>query len=158
VFRTFAEHGYVGADLHCPIGSLVPAPVAGVIVFTGWVGPRDASKKSSLGYSIVLHDPRLGETWLLGHGTGRYLVRVGFVVVPSQALMQSGNSGYSRGPHVHCERWEGALWPRKGRFLDPLEGTRWASGPRTAPTPRAPIGGAGVRARPGALPRGWFAR
>ena len=153
VFRNFAEHHFHAADLSCRVGSLVPAPVAGVIVYAGWIGPRDASDGNSLGFGIVLQAG--AETWLQGHGLGRYLVRAGAVVLPGQPIMLSGNTGHSGGPHDHVERWTGARWPHKGKFLDPLEGTAYAAPMRGPVAPRALRAGGGARV---ALPRGWYLR
>lgn len=169
VFRNFREHSGHGADISAPIGSRVPAPRAGIIVSTGWIGPRDPTDRRSLGYGIVLHDPAALEWWLMGHGTGRYFATRGATVLKGAPIMESGNSGYSGGPHVHLERWANVPWPRKGKLLDPLEGTPYASAMPVPASKRPPAatgfgssGGfpaAGASPVDGAkLPRGWYAR
>ena len=110
-------------DVSVPEDTPIPSPVDGVVVYRGWVGSLDGAKPSSGGWGIVIRDESAAEYWMMLHGDGVYLVALGVRVRRGQSVMQSGNSGYSFGPHVHVERWHESMpgrWFPKGVFIDPF--------------------------------------
>lgn len=92
----YSSGKYHGAlDYGVPIGTTVYAATDGVVIARG-------SLSGSYGNYIVIQHTNGLRTWY-AHGNGVFYVSVGQTVSKGQAIMQSGNSGNSSGPHLHFE-------------------------------------------------------
>ncbi len=93
----YPSGGYHGAlDYGVPIGTPVHAAADGVVIKT-------ANLTSSYGTYVVIQHAGGLQTWY-AHGTsGSICVSPGQTVSRGQTIMSSGNSGNSRGPHLHFE-------------------------------------------------------
>ena len=92
----YSSGKYHGAlDYGIPIGTTVYAAADGVVYSVG-------SMSGSYGNYIVIQHTNGLRTWY-AHGNGVFYVSAGQTVSKGQAIMQSGNSGNSSGPHLHFE-------------------------------------------------------
>ena len=92
----YSSGKYHGAlDYGVPIGTTVYAAEDGVVLQAGW-------RTGGLGYAVVIQHTNGLRTYY-GHGNGVYYVKEGDIVTRGQAIMQSGNTGNSTGPHLHFE-------------------------------------------------------
>lgn len=87
---------YHGAlDYGVSEGTTVYAAGDGVVLAAGW-------RSGGLGNCVVIQHANGLRTYY-GHGNGTFYVSAGDVVSKGQAIMLSGNSGNSSGPHLHFE-------------------------------------------------------
>lgn len=92
----YSSGKYHGAiDYGVPSGTTVYAAADGVVLTA-------ASMSGSYGNYIVIQHTNGLRTWY-AHGNGVFYVSAGQTVTKGQAIMQSGNSGNSSGPHLHFE-------------------------------------------------------
>ena len=92
----YSSGRYHGAlDYGVPSGTTVYAAADGVVL-------TRASLSGSYGNYIVIQHVNGLRTWY-AHGNGVFYVSPGQTVSKGQAIMQSGNSGNSSGPHLHFE-------------------------------------------------------
>lgn len=92
----YSSGAYHGAlDYGVPSGTTVYAAADGVVLTV-------ASLSGSYGNYIVIQHTNGLRTWY-AHGNGVFYVSAGQTVSKGQAIMQSGNSGNSSGPHLHFE-------------------------------------------------------
>lgn len=92
----YSSGRYHGAlDYGVPVGTTVYAAADGVVISRG-------SLTGSYGNYLVIQHTNGLRTWY-AHGNGVFYVSVGQTVSKGQAIMQSGNSGNSSGPHLHFE-------------------------------------------------------
>ena len=92
----YSSGKYHGAlDYGVPSGTTVYAAADGVVL-------TKASLSGSYGNYIVIQHLNGLRTWY-AHGNGVFYVSAGQTVSKGQAIMQSGNSGNSSGPHLHFE-------------------------------------------------------
>ena len=84
-------HG--GIDIATNVGTDVKAAAAGVVIF--------ASRNRGFGNEIIIHHG-FGFITVYGH-LNKILVSVGDEVTKGQHIADSGNTGYSTGPHLHFE-------------------------------------------------------
>lgn len=92
----YSSGRYHGAlDYGVPSGTTVYAAAEGVVL-------TRASLSGSYGNYIVIQHVNGLRTWY-AHGNGVFYVSPGQTVSKGQAIMQSGNSGNSSGPHLHFE-------------------------------------------------------
>ena len=92
----YSSGRYHGAiDYSVPIGTTVYAAADGVVL-------QCTSISGSYGNYIVIQHANGLRTWY-AHGNGVFYVSAGQTVSRGQAIMQSGNSGNSSGPHLHFE-------------------------------------------------------
>ncbi len=82
-----------GVDWGVPIGTSVRASSAGVVIRAGWF--------SGYGICVDIQHPN-GTMTRYGH-LSRALVSVGQTVSQNQEVARSGNTGQSKGPHLHFE-------------------------------------------------------
>lgn len=92
----YSSGKYHGAlDYGVPVGTTVYAAADGVVISRG-------SLSGSYGNYLVIQHTNGLRTWY-AHGNGVFYVSLGDTVSKGQAIMQSGNSGNSSGPHLHFE-------------------------------------------------------
>ena len=92
----YSSGAYHGAlDYGVPTGTTVYAAGDGVVLNAEW-------RAGGLGNCVVIQHANGIRTYY-GHGNGVFHVSVGAVVKKGQAIMQSGNTGNSTGPHLHFE-------------------------------------------------------
>lgn len=92
----YSNGKYHGAlDYGIPIGTTVYAAADGVVLSRSYAA-------GSYGYHIVIQHTNGLRTYY-AHGNGTFYVSAGQTVSKGQAIMQSGNSGKSSGPHLHFE-------------------------------------------------------
>lgn len=92
----YSSGSYHGAlDYGVPVGTTVYAAGDGVVLARGW-------RVGGLGNCVVIQHANGLRTYY-GHGNGTFHVEEGDVVKKGQAIMQSGNTGNSSGPHLHFE-------------------------------------------------------
>lgn len=91
----YAAGYHTGVDYGTPLGTKVRAPRTGRVVFSGW--------DNAYGWHIVIKDWRGRKAFLLAHLSKRW-VRTGMPVVRGQWVGKTGNTGNSRGPHLHAEQ------------------------------------------------------
>ena len=92
----YSSGRYHGAlDYGVPVGTTVYAAADGVVL-------QCTSISGSYGNYIVIQHTNGLRTWY-AHGNGVFYVSPGQTVSKGQAIMQSGNSGNSTGPHLHFE-------------------------------------------------------
>jgi murein DD-endopeptidase MepM/ murein hydrolase activator NlpD len=84
-------HG--GLDIATNVGTPVKAAASGVIIF--------ASRNQGFGNEIIIHHG-FGIMTIYGH-LNKINVTVGQEVKKGEVIAQSGNTGYSTGPHLHYE-------------------------------------------------------
>lgn len=92
----YSSGKYHGAlDYGVSVGTTVYAAADGVVLSRSYAS-------GSYGYYIVIQHSNGLRTYY-AHGNGTFYVSAGQSVSKGQAIMQSGNSGNSSGPHLHFE-------------------------------------------------------
>ncbi len=92
----YSSGTYHGAlDYGIPIGTTIYAAGDGVVLAAGW-------RQSGFGNCTIIQHSNGLRTYY-AHGNGVFYVSEGETVKKGQAIMQSGNSGNSTGPHLHFE-------------------------------------------------------
>ena len=92
----YSSGKYHGAlDYGVPQGTTVYAAADGVVLHAGW------SSGGYGNYTCIQHSNGLRTYY--AHGNGVFYVSEGAIVTKGQAIMQSGNTGNSTGPHLHFE-------------------------------------------------------
>lgn len=92
----YSSGKYHGAlDYGVSVGTTVYAAADGVVLSRSYAA-------GSYGYHIVIQHTNGLRTYY-AHGNGTFYVSAGQTVSKGQAIMQSGNSGKSSGPHLHFE-------------------------------------------------------
>ena len=87
---------YHGAlDYGVPVGTTVYAAGDGVVLAAGW-------RTGGFGNCTIIQHANGLRTYY-AHGNGTFYVSEGDVVKKGQAIMLSGNTGRSSGPHLHFE-------------------------------------------------------
>lgn len=87
---------YHGAlDYGVPVGTTVYAAADGVVLSAGW-------RSGGYGYATIIQHANGLRTYY-AHGCGTFYVSEGDIVSKGQAIMLSGNTGNSTGPHLHFE-------------------------------------------------------
>jgi murein DD-endopeptidase MepM/ murein hydrolase activator NlpD len=92
IFKDWQFHR--GLDIAAPAGTPVVAAAAGTVIFAGW-------NNSGYGNLLVLEHGNRSKT-LYAHNH-KLLVRRGEPVEAGQAIALTGNTGKSRGSHLHFE-------------------------------------------------------
>ena len=101
----FKEDQHIGIDIATRVGDVVVASAEGVVVFSNWTYRS--------GNSIILYH---GDDYFSVYGhNSRNLVRVHDKVHRGDPIALGGDTGISRGPHLHFEIW------KKGVPIDPRE-------------------------------------
>ena len=92
----YPSGGFHGAlDWGIPVGTTVYAAGDGVVLAAGW-------RSGGFGNCTIIQHANGLRTYY-AHGNGTFYVSEGDVVSRGQAIMLSGNSGNSTGPHLHFE-------------------------------------------------------
>lgn len=92
----YSSGSYHGAlDYGVPIGTTVYAAGDGVVLAAGW-------RSGGLANTVIIQHSNGLRTYY-GHGNGTFYVSEGDIVTKGQAIMLSGNTGNSSGPHLHFE-------------------------------------------------------
>lgn len=147
--------GHTGMDFGVPIGTPVRAPADGVVLYEGWAtalgwpnryylaidfdGPDNGDQSGG----IVLIIDHGDFVTIMGHlsQTG---INVGDRVTRGEIVAQTGNTGFSTGPHLHLEvlpnnwnvlaRWYGRVNPELyiGKAVELLPAERLVANGRTA--------------------------
>jgi len=92
----YPSGGFHGAlDYGVPVGTTVYAAGDGVVLACGW-------RSGGFGNCTIIQHANGLRTYY-AHGNGVFYVEEGMVVSRGQAIMQSGNTGKSTGPHLHFE-------------------------------------------------------
>ena len=86
-----------GLDIGLPTGSEVVAADGGIVIYAGW--------GTGYGYEILI-DHGNGMKTRYAHNS-RLFVRAGDEVLRGQHIASSGNTGWSTGPHLHFEVYDG---------------------------------------------------
>jgi murein DD-endopeptidase MepM/ murein hydrolase activator NlpD len=86
-------HIHGGVDIATDVGTSVEATASGVVIF--------ASRNQGFGNEIIIFHG-FGFTTVYAH-LNKILVSVGDEVTKDQKIAESGNTGYSTGPHLHYE-------------------------------------------------------
>ncbi len=86
-----------GLDIGLPTGSEVVAAEAGMVIYAGW--------GTGYGWEVLI-DHGNGIKTRYAHNS-RLFVRKGDEVLRGQHIASSGNTGWSTGPHVHFEVYDG---------------------------------------------------
>lgn len=94
---------HTGVDIGCPVGTPVYATIGGDVRF-------NRSWGSAYGTMVLINDNVDGSDWGYCH-LSRYVVRDGQRVATNQLIGYSGNTGNTKGPHLHLERR-----PRMGTY------------------------------------------
>lgn len=116
----FREHAHRGIDLSMPKGTDILSPINGVVDKIVDYGGEN------LGKGIILHTDD-GKNVILGH-LSDVKVKVGEHINIGQHIAESGNTGFSTGPHLHL-----GLKDSAGHFIDPkpvadiIQGADWFS-------------------------------
>jgi murein DD-endopeptidase MepM/ murein hydrolase activator NlpD len=91
--RRGGGHIHGGVDIATDVGTPVEATASGVVIF--------ASRNQGFGNEIIIFHG-FGFTTVYGH-LNKILVSVGDEITKGQKIAESGNTGYSTGPHLHYE-------------------------------------------------------
>jgi SLT domain-containing protein/phage-related protein len=109
IFRKTSNFGmrngkmHKGIDLAAPANTPIPSQSAGPVIYSGF-GQRGSGYG---GYGNVVHvGSKSGLSYLYGHNT-RNLVKTGDMVQKGQIIGTVGNTGDSRGNHLHFEIRQG---------------------------------------------------
>lgn len=101
----FSHHGTNAIDFDMDIGTKVCAARAGIVVFTKDDGRKSCKHESCSAdgnYIIVLHsDGSFGRYVHLDYNA--VLVKPGQKIAAGEVIANSGNTGWSSGPHLHFE-------------------------------------------------------
>ena len=108
-----AGHIHEGQDVLAAEGLAVVAPLAGVVVTTGY-------QAGGAGYYVVEHT-RVGFDFMFAHcQAGSTAVAAEQAVAAGQELCRVGATGDATGPHLHFEMWLGGWQAAGGYPIDPL--------------------------------------
>lgn len=88
-----------GIDIAAPTGTPIVAPEAGVVL--------EAGPASGFGNVIYLQHAN-GDVTVYGH-MSKLLVDAGQIVDAGEIIAEVGSTGYSTGPHLHFEVYQGGL-------------------------------------------------
>ena len=88
-----------GLDIAAPAGTYIALRLDSEVMFAGWENPND--HKAGYGQVIDLWVPELGVQLRFGHCAG-FLV-TGGKVKAGRSFATVGNTGHSKGPHIHFE-------------------------------------------------------
>lgn len=97
-----------GIDIAAPTGTPIVAPEAGVVL--------EAGPASGFGNVIYLQHES-GDVTVYGH-MSEVLVEAGQLVLAGEIIAEVGSTGYSTGPHLHFEAYQGGL---DGERVDPAD-------------------------------------
>lgn len=97
-----------GIDIAAPTGTPIVAPEAGVVL--------EAGPASGFGNVIYLQHEN-GDVTVYGH-MSEVLVEAGQIVEAGETIAEVGSVGYSTGPHLHFEVYQGGL---DGEHMDPVD-------------------------------------
>ena len=99
----YSSGKYHGAlDYGIPVGTTVYAAADGVVLFAGRTYGSYSGGYGGYGnYVCIQHSNGLRTYY--AHGNGTFYVSEGQIVSRGQAIMLSGNTGNSTGPHLHFE-------------------------------------------------------
>ncbi len=112
VYAKFGKSGHNGIDFGMPIGTPIFAAADGMVTKIGW----DAAGYGN--YLILQHQ---GFQTLYAH-LNRVLVKYKDMVKEGQHVADSGNTGFSSGPHLHFElRIPGFSGAYNKGEVDPLQ-------------------------------------
>jgi TP901 family phage tail tape measure protein len=107
IFRKTSSFGmrngkpHKGVDWAAPAGTPIPSQSAGPVIYSG------SGKVGYRGYGNVVHiGSKAGLSYLYGHNTKNY-VKTGDSVSKGQIIGTVGNTGDSRGNHLHFEIRQG---------------------------------------------------
>lgn len=161
--HNYAGNFHTGIDYGGGFGAPIRAANAGVVAGAGYSGGFGLR-------AILAHANNLAT--LYGH-MQRILVGVGQTVGAGQQIGEMGSTGFSTGPHLHFETWEGGRPVYPGRYVPLAEGgwinepvaglglrtgTRYMMGEEGSEliTPKDKVGGTGdtrivVNVNPGAV-------
>ena len=102
------SRGYhTGIDVACPVGTDIIAVADGEIEKANW--------GASYGTQLV---QKIEGGWVIYAHLSKTLVKPGDKVVKGQHIAESGNTGYSSGPHLHFEQRSNIKWSA-GKDIDP---------------------------------------
>ncbi|MGI8723553.1 MAG: M23 family metallopeptidase [Geodermatophilaceae bacterium] len=96
-----------GIDIAAPTGTPIVSPEAGVVL--------EAGPASGFGNVIYLQHEN-GDVTVYGH-MSKLLVEAGQIVEAGATIAEVGSLGYSTGPHLHFEVYQGGL---DGERIDPV--------------------------------------
>lgn len=101
----FKEDQHLGIDIAIKVGEAVMAAAEGLVVFSNWTYRS--------GNSVIIYH---GNDYFTVYGhNARNLVKEHDVVHRGDPIALAGNTGMSRGPHLHFEIW------KKGVPIDPRD-------------------------------------
>lgn len=128
-FTQFTHKRRAALDFKMPVGSVVCAARAGVVVRLKENGSQGGIKKSNrshANYVVIQHadSSRAGYWHLQKDGV---LVNLGDSVAKGQPIARSGNTGYTYFPHLHFIVW---TFDRNERFKQMPTRFRTRKGPR----------------------------
>lgn len=106
--KMWSKGYHTGVDFACPVGTDVIATSNQKVVAANW--------GASYGTQIIV-ELADGNFWIYGH-LSKSLVNVGDKLKKGQHIGESGNTGNSSGPHLHCEKRSKIRWS-DGHDLDP---------------------------------------
>ncbi len=106
-------HKHQGQDIAAAEGSPIVAPTAGVVTWREY-------QADGAGYYLVIGGDNERFNYVFMHlRQGSMLVSKGQRVTAGQQIASVGNTGASRGAHLHFEIWDGP-WYNGGHPIDPL--------------------------------------
>lgn len=98
---------HTGMDISCPVGTPIHAIADGEILYAGWNNPViKTGKLAGYGLNIFLYDPVTNQSVLFAH-LSQLNVKAGQKVHKGDIIGWSGDTGFSKGPHVHIGFYEG---------------------------------------------------
>jgi murein DD-endopeptidase MepM/ murein hydrolase activator NlpD len=112
---------HTGQDFPVPQGTPITAAAAGIVLFAGWENEYGNTVEISHGNGLVTR---------YAHGS-KILVKTGDIVKSAQAIMQSGNSGRSTGPHLHFEVIVNGVFQNPMLFLANRRAEQFALGKKS---------------------------
>lgn len=101
----FQEDQHLGVDIAARVGAAVTAAAEGIVVFSDWTYQS--------GNSVIIYHGN--DYFTVYSHNSRNLAKVHDVVQRGDPIALAGNTGFSRGPHLHFEIWN------KGKPIDPRE-------------------------------------
>lgn len=97
------EGGHKGYDFEAPIGTEVKSSARGIVTDVSGTKENTFGDDDSLGLRVKIRHAD-GKSTVYGH-LSKSLVRNGQQVERGQPIAETGNSGYSKAPHIHFELW-----------------------------------------------------
>ncbi len=101
--HVLTQDNHYGVDIAAPEGHPIRASASGVVVFSNWT--------HDLGYMVIIYHPD-GYFTIYGHNQ-RNVVEEHQYLNRGDIIGYLGNTGISKGPHLHFEIW------REGKPIDP---------------------------------------